>query len=133
MVKIVKKTKCDIKYSIYDDYMTKVPVNLNECVDFVCAVTERGRLLIEKRMSTNEIKLGGDWHNVITVMFKPKDTENLFVNPSDEELVRTIELFAVYSDRAPVRLRVDNFFLEGSGYYVPSSTLSSYTLPPEGD
>lgn len=121
-ISIVKSTKCEIKFKVYEDVYKKQPVNLSKYIDFVCSVTDNGRLLIEKKFSTNDILIVTDNDKyspyIILVNFKPSDTENLNINPPTEEKRRTIEIFGINSKLEPERFLIADFYLEGSGHYV---------------
>ena len=123
IVDIVKNTKVNVKFKIFDSYETLIPVDLsNGYIDFICAITENGRLLIEKKYSTNDIDIITDSISykpyIICVKFNPEDTVNLNINPINEERQRVLELFSVDNNRKSFRLIKTDFYLEGSGYYV---------------
>jgi hypothetical protein len=121
-ISIVKSTDTNIKFKIYDDYLTKNPVDLSIYIDIICAITERGRLLIEKKYSENGIYISTDLSSginyIATVKIDKKDSESISINPSYEEKVRTLELFGIDKNRKVVRFIDIDFYLEGSGYYV---------------
>ena len=120
---INKATKTNVKFKIFDDYTSLNPINLLDIyVEFVCAITDQGRLLLEKRFSTNDIDIITDMTSylpyIVNVKFTKEDTINLNINPSDEERIRILELFAIDINRQPTLLIKTNFYLEGTGYYV---------------
>ena len=97
MISIHKGTKAIVKMAIYYNYATRIPVDLNQYLDFVCAIIDDGRLLIEKKFTTNGIlkeKLG-DAYNVVKIVFMPEDTINMNINPSSEERLRDIEIYGI--------------------------------------
>lgn len=121
-MKIIKGTDCSAKFKVYNSIERKKPVDLTGYVEFICAITEHGRVLIEKKFSTNDMKVYSDLQNVpayiVEVKFRKEDTANLMINPSDEERIRTVELFGIDSTNQTVRFTQEIFYLEGSGYYV---------------
>ena len=125
MISIHKSTRREIKLSFYDNYTSKLPIDLLSIyLDFVCAVVEDGRVLIEKRYSTNGINTlksdDFDFHNKLLVTINPEDTEYLGINPMDEERQRLFEVYGIDKNGKPVMIYRDMFYLEGSGYYVKS-------------
>ena len=119
---IVKKTDAKIQFKIYDDYMTKNPIDLSIYMDLILAITEDGRLLLEKKYSENSIDLSSDLTSgtlyTATVRVNAQDTFSLNINPSNEERVRTLEFFGIDNNRKVTRFIKTEFYLEGSGYYV---------------
>lgn len=122
MVSIVKNTNSQIKFKIYDDFQTRNPVDLSVYHEFICAVTENGQLILEKKFSTNDILIINDGNAefpyIVQVNIKKEDTQNVSINPSTEERIRTLELFGVSINEVVTRFLVTDFYLEGSGYYV---------------
>ena len=122
MVAILKGAKCSIKIKVYDDNIRRHPIDLNKYTDFICAVMEDGKLLIEKKFSTNGIKTTSDLHQVnpyiVTIYFDPDDTNHLSLNPQDEERMRTLEVFGIGANDVWDRFVITDFNLEGSGYHV---------------
>lgn len=122
MVSVIKGTNCKIKFRVYDNFQTRNPIDLTLYNEFICAVTEDGRLLIEKKFSTNDISilLEGEtaYPFIIQVNIKKEDTEFLSINPSTEEKMRTLELFGINVNESVTRFMITDFYLEGSGYYV---------------
>lgn len=123
IVTIKKGVLTNIKFRIYDDYTTLNPVDLTIYRDFICAITEDGRTLIEKKYSTNDIKIISDSSlitnlYILSVKFKPQDTINLNINPPSEERMRTLEIFAIDKNDNAISIITTQFYLEGSGYYV---------------
>lgn len=116
MIKINKKTKSTIKCTFYNTIENRDIADLSNYIDFVCAVTQDGRLLIEKKMSRNEIQLIDK--NKLKIFITPLDTSFLIINPSYEEIVRKFEIFGISNDRTASLIYKDDFYLEGSGYYV---------------
>lgn len=123
MISIHKGTKAIVRMAIYDNYSLRTPIDLTQFLDFVCVIVDDGHLLIEKRFTKNGIlreKLGSVY-NVLRIVFMPEDTANININPSSEERLRDIEMYGIGKDDGkPVLLYKDQFFLEGSGYYVKS-------------
>ena len=121
-VVIRKGTSSTVKFKIYRDVIKRTPINLTNYNEFICAVTENGRLLIEKKYSKNEVYCISDVENVapyiLTVQFVKEDTENMTLNPRDEERQRTLEIFGITCNNEVVCFLATNFNLEGSGYYV---------------
>lgn len=123
-MKLIKGTDSVVKFRIYDDIVKRNPIDLSNFTEFVCAVTEDyGRCLIEKKFSTNDIKIYSDNVDlfapyIIEVQFKKSDTEYLSINPSYEERLRTLELFGINVNEQVTRFIKTDFYLEGSGYYV---------------
>jgi hypothetical protein len=122
MVAVLKGAKCEVKFKILSDYIHRHPVNLERYNDFICAVTEDGKLLIEKKFSTNGVKTSTNIVDgipyIITVVFNSEDTKDLSLNPASEERQRTLELFGIGINDAVTRFLITDFNLEGSGYYV---------------
>jgi len=121
-IEIIKGVDIDVKFKIYNDYILRTPIDLTQYIDFVCSVTDRGHLLIEKKMSKNGIKIetekSGTVQNVMVVNFTIKDTARLKPNPSNEERTRTIEIFGIDRNNKITRFDSGIFYLDGSGYYV---------------
>ena len=121
-VKIRKGVTCLVKFKIYQDAIRRVPVDLNKYNEFICAITENGRLLIEKRYTKNAIVPYSDMEKIppyiLAVNFDKEDTENLSLNPQGEERQRTIEIFGLSANDEVICFIATNFYLEGSGYYV---------------
>ena len=121
-VSIIKNTDTSIKFKIYDDYILKNPIDLSSYIDLIFAITEDGRLIIEKKYSENGINISTDLSSgiqyIATVSINKKDTEFVAINPSKEERIRTLELFGIDNTRKVVRFLITEFYLEGSGYYV---------------
>ena len=122
-MKLIKGTDCSVKFRVYDDIIARIPINISDYNEIICAVTENyGRLLIEKKFSLNHInKLSDDkaeYPYIIQVMFTKEDTQFLSVNPSYEERQRTLELFGIDVNEQVTRFLTTDFYLEGSGYYV---------------
>lgn len=124
MISIHKSTRREIKLSFYDNYSSRTPIDLSIYIDFVCAVIENGRVLIEKRYSTNGITTikadDFDFHNKLSIVINPEDTQYLGINPMDEERQRIFEVYGIDKNGKPVMIYRDMFYLEGSGYYVKS-------------
>jgi hypothetical protein len=121
-VSITKATDTSIKFRVYDDYMLKNPIELSRYIDIICAITEDGRLLLEKKYSQNAFQLSSDLTSgiqyIATLSVTKDDTQSLSINPANEERVRTLELFGIDQNRKVVRFIKTEFYLEGSGYYV---------------
>jgi hypothetical protein len=121
-VTLNKATDQFIIFKIYDDYMSKNPVDLTSYIDIICAITEDGRLLLEKKYSENAFQFSTDLSSgtlyIATLSIAKKDTESLTINPQYEERTRYIELFGIDKNRKVVRFIKTEFYLEGSGYYV---------------
>lgn len=122
-MKLIKGTDASVKFKIYNNMVDRTPIDLSRFNEFICAVTEDyGRCLIEKKFSTNEIKVYSDNEflapYILEVMFKKEDTQYLSINPSHEERQRSLELFGIDINEQVTRFTVENFYLEGSGYYV---------------
>jgi hypothetical protein len=123
-MKLIKGTDQTVKFKIYDNITDRNPVDLSRFNEFICAVTEDyGRLIIEKKFSTNDIKIYTDNEAIanpyiIEVQFKKEDTQYTSLNPSDEERLRSLELFGIDVNEQVVRFLKTDFYLEGSGYYV---------------
>ena len=117
-ISIVKKTDAKIQFKIYDDYMTKNPIDLSIYMDLILAITEDGRLLLEKKYSENSIDLSSDLTSgtlyTATVRVNAQDTFSLNINPSNEERVRTLEFFGIDNNRKVTRFIKTEFYLEGS-------------------
>lgn len=122
MIVLNKRTDQTMTLRIYDSYKDKNPVDLSNYVDFVCAITEDGRLLIEKKMSTNSILITRENEALppytMIIKFKNTDTKNLQINPPDEERIRIFQLFGIDNSGKIDKILEDNFYLQGSGYYV---------------
>jgi len=121
-VQITKGVDINVRFKIYDDYILRTPVDLTQYIDLVCAITDRGHLLIEKKMSKNgitiETEINGTVQNVMVVNFTVKDTIRLRPNPVTEEKSRTIEIFGIDRNNKITRFAIGAFYLDGSGYYV---------------
>ena len=124
MISIHKSTRREIKLSFYDNYTSRLPIDLSIYIDFVCAIIEEGRLLIEKRYSTNGINLiqsdDYSYNSKLSIVINPEDTQDLGINPMDEERQRIFEVYGIDKNGKPVMIYRDMFYLEGSGYYVKS-------------
>ena len=120
-IKINKGINTEIRFKIYKSYIPRIPINLEDYIELICAITDEGRLLIEKRLSTNSISVKSERDNarpnIMIVEFEAEDTRRLKINPSNEEKLRTLEIFGIKKDRTIVRFEVYGFYLEGSGYY----------------
>ena len=121
-VVIRKGVTCLVKFKIYSDPIRRVPINLNSFNEFICAITENGRLLIEKKYTKNAIIPYSDMENqppyILAVNFDKEDTHGLSLNPQNEERQRTIEIFGLSANDEVTCFIATNFYLEGSGYYV---------------
>ena len=123
-MKLIKGTDSTVKFKIYDNIIKRNPVDLTIYNEFICAITEgQGQLLIEKKFSTNDISATTDLPDnypayILSVKFKKADTQYLTLNPADEERRRTIELFGITVNEEVTRFVIEDFYLEGSGYYV---------------
>lgn len=119
---LIKGIDQSIKFKVYDDYMAKNAIELTAFIDIICAVTENGRLILEKKYSENTISFSTDLTSgiqyIATLLIKKEDTISMPVNPPNEERVRTLELFGIDKTRKIVRFIKTEFYLEGSGYYV---------------
>lgn len=122
VVSIVKNTDTAIQFKIYDDYMTKNPIDLSIYIDLICAITESGRLVLEKKYSLNGVSISTNLSSgiqyIASVAITKEDTKNIAINPANEERIRTLELFGIDKNRKTVRFIKTDFYLEGSGYYV---------------
>jgi hypothetical protein len=115
-VSIIKGTRAKVKFKIYTGTLfNKTTTDLTHFTDFICSITDNGRLLLEKRLSKNGIKIE---NGKVVVIFEPSDTINLFVNPKYEEKWRTLELSGIHKNNSPERFVVTEFYLEGCGHYV---------------
>lgn len=123
-MKLIKGTDQSVKFKIYDDIVSRNAIDLSRFTEFICAVTEDyGRLIIEKKFSTNDIKIYTDIEAIanpyiIEVQFKKEDTQYTSLNPSNEERQRSLELFGIDVNEQVIRFLKTDFYLEGSGYYV---------------
>jgi hypothetical protein len=121
---LIKGTDKSVRFKVYDNILQKNPIDLTVYNEFICAVTEGyGTVLIEKKFSTNDIKVFSDnpdkYSNyIIEVKFKKEDTANMTLNPSYEERIRNLELFGIMKNEEVTRFLITEFYLEGSGYYV---------------
>lgn len=120
-ISVIKNTDCTLKFKCFDTFLSKKPIDLTIFKNFIFAVTESGKLLIEKKLNTNDIfittELDGYNPYIVNVKFNNMDTKNLSTNPHDEEKVRIYELFAITTDNSVQRLIFGNFYLEPTGYY----------------
>jgi len=122
-MKIIKGTDSSVKFKIYDNIIDRNPIDLSVFNEFICAVTDNGMLIIEKKFSTNDMTITSSDPDrfapyIVNVKFKKEDTQYLSTNPSYEEKIRTVELFGITVNEEVTRFISDNFYLEGSGYYV---------------
>lgn len=122
-MKLIKGTEAVVKFKVYDDIVKRNPIDLTIFNEFICAITENyGRLIIEKKFSTNDIKIISDIEGlpayIIQIFFKKEDTQYTSLNPSYEERQRTLELFGIDVNEKVTRFLITDFHLEGSGYYV---------------
>lgn len=118
-ISLVKGTSAKVKFKIYSDYIKKYPIDISGYLDLICIVSENNTLLIEKRLSKNGITIEAGKEesvikNTMVVNFTPNDTLRLSPNPSDEERIRTIEIYGVDSNRLVIRFEKGDFYLEGS-------------------
>lgn len=122
MIVINKKTDQSIIVKVYDSYWDKNPIDLSKYVDFISAITDDGRVLIEKKMSLNGIQLLKDENLNISYILKininNNDTKNLTINPPDEERIRLFELFGIDNCGKIDKIYEDSFYIKGTGYYV---------------
>ena len=125
MIIINKGTRSTVRMAIYNNYTIRTPINLSQFLDIICVVLDNGRLLIEKKLSTNQVFTEKfdtyDYDSIIRIVFESKDTIDLNISPSSEERIREFQVVGI--DRKtgqPVLIYKDQFYLEGSGYYVKS-------------
>lgn len=123
MIRIKKGTDCIIKIKVYDNEFEKNPINLSNFIDFNCAILENGAKLIEKKYSKNEVFISNDiyanYPYILNIIIKKSDTQNMSLNPIDEEKIRIFELYGIYADDT-IKKIIDNesVYIEGSGFYV---------------
>lgn len=123
MICIKKGTDSIVKIKVYDNEFEKNPVNLSDFIDFSCAILENGAKLIEKKYSKNEIFISNDiyadYPYILNIIIKKSDTQNMSLNPVDEEKIRLFELYGIYADDTIKKIiGKEPVYIEGSGFYV---------------
>jgi len=116
---VTKGMRSSIKVALFDSLERKLPLTLDDYIDFRCLVSDRDgakpRILIDKRHSQNGIKREG---HILRIALMPEDTLHLFVNPRREEKRRIFEVFGIASNGYPKLFAETEFYLEESSYYV---------------
>lgn len=123
MFSIKKNTDCVIKIKVYDNEFEKNAINLSDFIDFTCAVIENGAKLIEKKYSKNEIFITNDastdYPYILNIRIKKSDTQNITLNPIDEEKIRLFELYGIKADGEIKKIiEKEPIYIEGTGFYV---------------
>ena len=117
-ISVIKNTDCSINFKISEDISSRKTVDLAGYKNFIFGLSENNRLVIRKEFAKNEIQV---WSNldilqpyIIRVLFKKTNFENIIPNNSDEEKIRTYELFGIKNDGTTVRFCFGDFYLEES-------------------
>lgn len=130
VIHIIKGADCTVKFRCFTDFLNKTPIDLSQFKNIIFAVTERGNLLIEKQLKTNDITIDNNNTDLVPFVARVKlvseDTLRLLPNSSKEPLERFYELFVVADDDSVQRIDYDNFYVEPSGYmYARRNRISS--------
>ena len=130
VIHIIKGADCTVKFRCFTNFLDKIPIDLSQFKYIIFAVTERGNLLIEKQIKTNDITIDNNNTDLVPFVARVKlvseDTLRLLPNSSKEPLERFYELFVVADDDSVQRIDYDNFYVEPSGYmYARRNRISS--------
>lgn len=130
VIHIIKGADCTVKFRCFTNFLDKIPIDLSQFKNIIFAVTERGNLLIEKQLKTNDITIDNNNTDLVPFVARVKlvseDTLRLLPNSSKEPLERFYELFVVADDDSVQRIDYDNFYVEPSGYmYARRNRISS--------
>lgn len=130
VIHIIKGADCTVKFRCFTNFLDKIPIDLSQFKNIIFAVTERGNLLIEKQLKTNDITIDNNNTDLVPFVARVKlvseDTLRLLPNSSKEPSERFYELFVVADDDSVQRIDYDNFYVEPSGYmYARRNRISS--------